>query len=163
MNVTIDMTVECDGWTGVDDVEGLARRAVAAATASGDLAVEAGAELSIVLADDAFVRNLNKAWRGKDQATNVLSFPTDEPMLLGDIVVAYETTAREAAAEAKSLADHLTHLVVHGFLHLVGFDHEDETEAEAMEGREAAILAALGIASPYADARDHEEDRSALP
>ena len=102
-------------------------------------------------------RPLNKTWRGKDKATNVLSFPTEEPSLLGDIVVAYETTAREAAEEGKSLADHLSHLIVHGVLHLVGFDHEEDAEAEAMERLEGDVLATLGIASPYQD----EEDRRA--
>ena len=163
MDVTIDIAVEHAGWNGVGDIEAVARRVIAAAGAAAGLDVEAGAELSLVLADDAFVQGLNKAWRGKDTPTNVLSFPTDEPLLLGDIVVAYETTAREAAAEGKTLADHLTHLVVHGFLHLVGFDHEDEDEADAMERLEADILSSLGIASPYADVGRREEDRSAPP
>ena len=161
MDVTIDIAIECLTWNGVGDVERIATRAVAAAVAAADLDIATGSELSLVLADDAFVQGLNKAWRGQDKPTNVLSFPSDAPTLLGDIVVAYETSAREAAEEGKSLAGHLSHLVVHGFLHLVGFDHENEDEADAMERLEAEILSSLGIASPYADVRDHEEDRSA--
>ena len=163
MDVTIDIAVECAGWTAVGDVAGLAQRAVAAAIMLADIDIEAGTELSLVLSDDAFVQGLNKAWRGKDRATNVLSFPTEEPMLLGDIVVAYETCAREAVDDGMTLADHLTHLVVHGFLHLVGFDHADEDEADAMERLETRILESLAIASPHADARMLAKDPSALP
>jgi probable rRNA maturation factor len=163
MDVTIDIAVEYRAWDALGDVEGIARRAIAAALAGADLDIQAGSELSLVLADDAFVQGLNKVWRGKDQPTNVLSFPTEEPMLLGDIVVAYETSAAEAEVEGKSLADHLAHLVVHGFLHLAGFDHEDDDEADEMEALEVDILGSLGIASPYADIRDNEEDRSPPP
>ncbi len=118
-------------------------------------------EICIVLADDGFVRDLNRTWRGQDRPTNVLSFPagqpqpgggTAEPANLGDVVVALGTTAREAAAQGKSLSDHLAHLVVHGVLHLFGHDHVKARAAAAMECLEASILAGLGVANPYASA-----------
>jgi probable rRNA maturation factor len=124
--------------------------AAAAGTASGPV------ELGIVLADDALVRSLNREWRGQNKPTNVLSFPTSgaprargAPMLLGDVVLAFETIAAEAKAQDRALADHLAHLVVHGVLHLMGFDHERVAEAERMEALEAAVLSRLGIADPY--------------
>lgn len=121
-------------------------RAALAAAPGGDGAVE----ISIVLADDAAVHALNRRWRGRDAPTNVLSFASDERPLLGDVVLAYETVAREAADQDKSLSDHLAHLVVHGVLHLLGFDHETgEDEAEEMEALERHILAGLNIADPY--------------
>lgn len=106
-------------------------------------------ELSIVLADDAFIQALNKEWRGKDKPTNVLSFPQDEPGLLGDIILAHETIAREAAEQDKTFTDHLKHLVVHGVLHLLGHDHEDEDEAAVMERLEIEILEQLEVKNPY--------------
>jgi len=116
--------------------------------------------LGILLTDDAEQRELNRTYRGKDASTNVLSFAlTDSetprapeaPVLLGDVVLAYETVAREAAAQAKPLEHHVQHLVVHGVLHLLGFDHEIETEAEMMEARETEILRRLGVPDPYRD------------
>ena len=109
-----------------------------------------------MLSDDAAIRALNRDWRGKDAATNVLSFPTGEPgatrgipQLLGGIVIAYETTQREARAEHKPFMDHLMHLAVHGFLHIAGYDHTADDQAAAMERLEAAILARLGVPDPY--------------
>jgi len=119
--------------------------------------------VSLLLSDDRTVRELNRQWRKIDKPTNVLSFPAAEPTalarapLLGDIVLAYETTAREAAAQKKSLADHGTHLVVHGFLHLLGHDHILAQQAEVMEALETRILARLGIADPYADGLSLDE------
>jgi probable rRNA maturation factor len=111
-------------------------------------AVNAKGEISIVLADDDFVQNLNKQYRGKNKPTNVLSFPNeDEP--LGDVILAFETVAREAEEQGKTFRDHAAHLIVHGILHLMGYDHEDEGEADKMEAREAKILKKLGIANPY--------------
>lgn len=137
--------------------------AVAARTALADQgmgAEDAGAnsedfEISIVLADDAFVRELNRAWRNRDRSTNVLSFPAEDgedhgPRLLGDVVLAYETIEREALASGTPMLDHVTHLVIHGTLHLLGFDHENEQEADEMEALEATLLARLDIADPYA-------------
>jgi probable rRNA maturation factor len=113
------------------------------------------AEVSLVFTDDAHVRRLNRAYRGKDSATNVLSFPAPANNSafgppLGDIALAAETVRREASAEGVTLGEHISHLLVHGFLHLVGYDHENEAEAAVMEGLETAILARLGIADPYA-------------
>jgi probable rRNA maturation factor len=160
--VAIDVAIEADAWTagplGTEaDLTRLLETAVSAAVAVGELDLPEAAELSVVLTDDARIRVLNKTWRGLDKPTNVLSFPgsdeDDEEIgpLLGDIVVAYETTAREAETEAKRLGDHLTHLVVHGLLHLFGYDHIDDDEAEEMEALETEILAAIGIDDPYAD------------
>ena len=152
MTLTIDIAIEHEAWSALGDLGALARRATEAALAAGDTTLPAGAELSLVLCDDAFIRDLNQRWRGKDKATNVLSFPGADPSMLGDIVVAYETCAREATGEGRPLADHLAHMIVHGVFHLVGFDHEDDDEADDMERREAAALSQLGIASPYAPA-----------
>ena len=112
------------------------------------------AELSIVLTDDAEQQELNREWRGIDKPTNVLSFPQIEPFgpvsgILGDIVLARETLEREAADLQKPLTDHFTHLVVHGFLHILGYDHMEEGEALEMEGLETQILGSLGIPDPY--------------
>ena len=114
--------------------------------------------LTVLLTDDAAIKKLNRTWRRKNTPTNVLSFPAklppgDAPAFLGDIAIAYETTKREAAAEGKRFADHVTHLAIHGFLHLLGHDHETDAEAEAMEALEIAILKRLGVPNPYV-ARD---------
>jgi probable rRNA maturation factor len=114
------------------------------------------AEVSVQLVDDAQIRALNAQWRGFDKATNVLSFPAapaeklETSPLLGDIVLAFETIEREADDMRISFSDHFVHLVVHGFLHLVGFDHQDSAEAERMEKLETQILADMAIADPYA-------------
>ena len=113
-----------------------------------------GTEVSLLFTDDAQVQALNKQWRDRDKPTNVLSFAANEgsgpqtPML-GDIVLAHETIAREAIEQGKTFDDHLTHLIIHGFLHLIGFDHIDDDEAETMEQLEREICASLGIADPY--------------
>jgi len=161
-----EVLVAADCWQGEADAEAIVQRAIAAAAA----AVEAdtgGAELAVMLTDDAGIRTLNRNWRGIDKPTNVLSFPAlaperapaagDAPRMLGDIAIAFETTRAEAEAERKPFDHHLSHLAVHGFLHLIGYDHETDNEAEAMEGLERAILARLGIPDPYAhdDQVDH--------
>jgi probable rRNA maturation factor len=121
------------------------------------------AGISLLLTDDAAVHELNRTWRGKDSPTNVLSFPATEtvegdvpvpefddvPLELGDIALAYETCEREADAQGKRFADHVAHLVLHGVLHLLGYDHLDDDEAQRMEALEIRILAGLGIADPY--------------
>jgi probable rRNA maturation factor len=113
------------------------------------------AEIGVVLADDSEVRALNRRWRNRDESTNVLSFPApDAPQpgrrFLGDVVFSYETIAREAHEEGKPIEHHLAHLAVHGALHLLGFDHHEDVEADAMERREQRILARLGVPDPYA-------------
>jgi probable rRNA maturation factor len=150
--LAVDIVVESPLWKAQRGADAMLRRALAAAAAL----VPSDGELAVVLTDDAAIRALNRDWRGKDAATNVLSFPAKEarpdrraPRLLGDIVIAYETVAREAAAEGKPFMHHLAHLAVHGFLHLVGYDHEANKDADAMEGLEIAILARLDVPDPY--------------
>ena len=117
------------------------------------------AELAVVLTDDTTVRALNRTYRGVDTSTNVLSFALDEiggptsagPVALGDVLLAFETVALEAAKRGLSPSHHLCHLVTHGILHLIGYDHKEEAEAESMERLEARVLAAFGIADPYRD------------
>lgn len=150
---SIDIVRESPLWEAEPDIETALHRAIAEA-AVGMSADEA--ELAIVLTDDARIRTLNFAWRGLDKPTNVLSFPAGgkgAPALLGDIVIAYETTKNEALAQGTPFLHHLTHLAVHGFLHLHGYDHEADDEAEAMEQLERQILARLAIPDPFA-ARD---------
>ena len=138
----------------------MAQAAAEAALTNAASASGARLILGVMLTDDAEQRRLNCTYRGIDAATNVLSFaladpaaeqPVGSPLLLGDVVLAYETVAREAAEQRKPFADHLAHLVVHGVLHLLGFDHENDTEAANMEAREIAILQSLGVPDPYRD------------
>ena len=158
----IQASVETGGWP---DEDVLAPKVAHILEEAADyLAMEEGqpfppqpVELSLVFTDDAAIRTINAEWRGLDKATNVLSFPAypiepgDAPgPMLGDIVIARETVEREASELGKSVDDHLTHLLVHGFLHLFGYDHLDEDEAEEMEGLETRILARLGLSDPYA-------------
>src|SRR6202158_4046498 len=142
----IHVLVDSDLWPEPAKARSIVRRAVAQAAAT---ASTTGTELAIVLTDDSAIRQLNRLWRGIDAATNVLSFPskqtTDEPEHLGDIVLAYETIARQAGAEDKPFAHHLAHLTVHGFLHLVGYDHEKDADAETMQQTERKILRRLNI------------------
>jgi probable rRNA maturation factor len=158
--VTIDVTEESTAWQLLAEAAAICRGAALAAL---DAAVPAlgDSELSIVLGDDAVLQELNRRWRDKDSPTNVLSFPAQdfaaalpatppgEALPLGDVVLAYETISREAAEQGKTFADHLAHLVVHGVLHLVGFDHEAAAEAERMEALERIVLSGIGIADPY--------------
>jgi len=142
--------VQSDRWSEPAKVKSLLRRAVRAAAAALSTS---GEELAIVLTDDSAIRLLNRQWRGIDKATNVLSFPTadagGEQPLIGDIVLAYETIAREAREQAKPFAHHLAHLAVHGYLHLNGYDHERDEDAAAMEEIEREILRRLAIPDPY--------------
>ena len=143
MKNSLDIAVQVGGW---QDCENLAARAVAAV--AGQLEAPREGELSLVLSSDAQVRILNREYRNIDKSTNVLSFPQMGP-LLGDIILARETIEREALAKGASFEAHLTHLIIHGWLHLQGFDHETESEAAEMESIEIAALAALGIDNPY--------------
>ena len=151
----IDLAVEAGVWPSEAELLALVERAVGAAFSELDLV--GASELSVVFTDDAAIRALNAEWRGKDKPTNVLSFPAFPPAkggplppMLGDIVLAAETVAREAQEENKPLENHMTHLVIHGLLHLLGYDHETDDEAEEMEAVERAALARLAIPDPYA-------------
>ncbi|OBQ67850.1 rRNA maturation RNase YbeY [Mesorhizobium erdmanii] len=153
--VDIDISVEAGDWPDEASLKRLVDRAADAAfTETG---VTGRSELSVVFSDDAHIQTLNAGWRGKDKPTNVLSFPAFPfveggplPPMLGDIVLAAETVSREAALEDKPVRNHITHLVIHGLLHLLGYDHETDTEAEEMEAIERAALARLAIPDPYA-------------
>jgi probable rRNA maturation factor len=150
--LTVLFAVDSESWP--DGLETLADGAVFEALKQSGAKVTGVAELSIVLIDDAEQRKLNQEWRGIDKPTNVLSFPQIEPFapvagILGDIVLARETLEREAAELGKPFTHHFTHLVVHGFLHILGYDHLNEDDALKMEGLETRILATLGIPDPY--------------
>ncbi len=165
----IDVIVDSGpSWPGDQDWTALACRAAVAAlreTPHAELADKPVAvEISVKLSDDAEIQSLNAAYRYKDKPTNVLSFPMlapdlidtvsntdDGEVLLGDIILGYETCAREAQERGISLADHATHLIIHGTLHLVGYDHEQDAEAEGMEAMETRALASIGLADPYGD------------
>lgn len=147
----IDIVTEGGGWP-----EGAEATVLRAATAALAACGEDSATLCVLLTDDEAVQKLNAQFRGLDKPTNVLSFPApeipgDPAPQLGDLALAGQTCAREAVDEGKSLPDHLAHLVVHGVLHLCGYDHETTGDAEEMEAFEREILASLGIADPYAD------------
>jgi probable rRNA maturation factor len=148
----IDVEVEDEAWSEViTDVEALVERAAQGALDTVPEA-ERGGAVAILLTDDATVADLNQRFRGKPTSTNVLSFPaaTSAYPHLGDVALAYGVCAAEAEAQGKRLADHLTHLVVHGVLHLLGYDHEAEADAEVMEQMECEILRRFGVADPYA-------------
>ncbi len=147
----IDILIESALWRSEPEVEAVARRAIEEAARK---ASSAAGELAIVLTDDSAIRALNRKWRGRDEPTNVLSFPGGGPRAaalphLGDIVIGFQTVAREASSEGKPVVHHLVHLLVHGYLHLLGYDHETEREAGVMEKLETEILAALGVPDPY--------------
>lgn len=171
--IVVDCTVQTAAWRArLPRPRAVAVKAISAALQAAGIPVSAKGsrplEISLVLADNAFVQRLNRDYRGKDKATNVLSFPgleADEidrlaeipsdqgddgaEIPLGDIILALETVELEAQSAKKSVKDHFCHLVVHGLLHLIGYDHEDDTEAEQMEKLETSILATMGIADPY--------------
>ena len=159
--LAVDVVVDCPCWKAARGVGALLRRAAAETAAT---VPTFGGEVAILLTGDSAMRMLNRDWRGNDKPTNVLSFPASNrlpsskrsraegavaPRMLGDIVIAYETTVREAKAEGKPLLHHVAHLAVHGFLHLVGYDHEARAAAEAMEELEVAILSRLDLPHPY--------------
>lgn len=153
--LAVDIVRESALWDGAPDAETVIRRALS--EAASEVSSKAS-ELAIVLADDSAIRALNAKWRGVDKATNVLSFPAKaqgaglvDVVHLGDIVIAFETTSAEALAQSKPLAHHLAHLVIHGYLHLVGYDHENDGEAEDMERLETKLLARVGVPDPYAN------------
>jgi probable rRNA maturation factor len=167
-HLDISFSLEAGDWeAAVADVETLveaAARAAFKAAERPEILNGAPAEMSLVLADDALVQTLNRDYRDKDKPTNVLSFAllddledTDDvlardegmPILIGDVILAFETVQREAREQGKSIEDHLTHLVIHGVLHLLGYDHQSDPDADRMERLETSILARMGIADPY--------------
>jgi probable rRNA maturation factor len=166
MKVSLDISVPSSLWRGLPRARAIARETIAAAALESGGTTPEGAIVSLCLADDDALRALNSRWRGIDKPTNVLSFPAPVDAVadrvsraqrarlqschLGDIALAYETLAREAENLGVPLADHYRHLIAHGFLHLIGYDHETDAEAERMEALETRILARLGAADPYA-------------
>ena len=150
----IDIQVASPLWAGEPRAEETVRAAIAAARSARN----ADGEVSVLLADDAAIRALNRDWRKIDKPTNVLSFPAAKAAggkFLGDIVLAYETVARECADEKRDFLHHLAHLAVHGFLHLIGYDHQTDAQADEMEGLESRIMLSMNMPDPYL-ARDLE-------
>jgi len=151
--VRIEIRIGSPLWNKQRNARPLLRRAIRQAAS---LLALHGCEVSVLLADDAAVRGLNRSWRNQDRPTNVLSFPAcggrahrAGARFLGDIVVAYQMVGREAGVQHKTFAQHLSHLAVHGFLHLLGYDHETDSEATEMERLETMILARLSVPDPY--------------
>lgn len=155
-SIEIDIRIASSAWrAALPNPAAAVRRAVIAAL-KAELPARAKTGLSILLTDDAEMRKLNAGWRAKDKPTNVLSFPAESaidpakpPAYLGDVALGLATCKREAREQKKTLADHVAHLTVHGVLHLLGYDHMDDDQAEAMEPLETVILAKMGIADPY--------------
>lgn len=155
-----DIVIEDERWASVTDLEELIPN-LAAETLRAARLSPGNHSVSVALLSDAEVRGLNKTFRGKDAPTNVLSFPSSaavhakgregEPLFLGDVALAYETVVSEASAQGKTVLQHAAHLVVHGVLHLSGFDHDGDADAERMEAAEGAVLARFGIPDPYRD------------
>lgn len=162
----LDLNMPCRDWDHIDGLEALIDRAARAAAEAIPRPGDGRIEVSLLLTCDNEVAALNAAYRGRAGPTNVLSFPQAAlagagvaaaaeqapARLLGDIVLAYETVASEARNGGRDINDHIAHLVVHGMLHLFGYDHEEDSEAEEMEGLETRILATIGIANPYGGA-----------
>lgn len=155
MTPLVEISVEYKAWETLGEIAPFIEEIIAVSAGSVGKPIYPGAEVSLLLCDDAMIKGLNRDWRKIDKTTNVLSFPTPGKLgqrrILGDIAISFDTLQREAESEGKTLRDHLAHLVIHGFLHLLDFDHETVVEAELMESWERLILAKLGISDPYAD------------
>jgi len=160
MNPVIDVAIEAEDWAALEAPSQLAEATIVAAIGESGVALAANVEISVLLCDDRFIRDLNRKWRGIDQPANVLSFPAGgdaaSAPLLGDIVIALETASREASEAGRPLRDHVVHLLVHGFLHLIGHDHIGAAEAATMEALECTILGRLGIADPFRESLTEE-------
>lgn len=146
--ISFDLLVEDDSWAALGNLDALCKKAF---DAGASVAPVDEGNVALLLADDGVLHQLNLDFRGKDKPTDVLSFPSlpmDRPFL-GDIAVAWGVSAADAAEQGKAPADHLIHLLIHGYLHLLGFDHETDEEAAEMEALEIKALASLGIANPY--------------
>ena len=155
-SLAIEIVRRAPGFSRGKVTDALLRRAARAAFRASPRSGQSFS-VTLLLTGDDEMRGLNRLWRGKDAPTNVLSFPADADSdggFLGDIVLAYETTLSEAKERGISLADHASHLVIHGMLHLLGFDHEDDDDAERMERVERTALASIGVADPYAEAHE---------
>ena len=158
MSLQIDINVAAPAWEAVAGLEALTRDCLRQSLAASGAALAPDCEISVTFCDDAAIRELNAQWRGKDKPTNVLSFPT--PALLRPSLCSATSSSpmRRSRArprsKARALRDHAAHMVVHGFLHLIGYDHETAAEAEAMEALERTIAAALGFPDPYAETAD---------
>ena len=167
--LTLAVRIQSRRWRELPELRARIDAASRAALAVARRQPMRAAELSILLTDDKRIRIVNRDWRGFDKATNVLSFPAApverlaQSPVLGDLVLAFETMEREAQEEGKSLGDHLSHLVIHGLLHLLGEDHETAPDAERMEALEIAALAGLGIADPYADSEPLTPNQNLSP
>jgi len=150
-----DLTIAAGEWPPRSHLLAMMDRCLAAAASEVETVLPPDSEVSLVFTDDTAMRGYNRAFRGIDRPTNVLSFPAVNidatPTMLGDIVLAAETVSREAALENMPLDDHISHLVIHGFLHLLGLDHDRDDEADAMEDAERRALARLGISDPYVE------------
>ena len=150
--IELDLLVEADDWATLTGLEAVCERALGAAARIGGI----DGQVSLLLSDDDALQTLNRDWRGQDKPTDVLSFEAalqDRPFL-GDIAVAFGVASRDAALKAIPLDQHLSHLLIHGYLHLIGHDHMEDTEAEEMEALEIAALASLGWPDPYRQSDD---------
>ncbi len=156
--LALDVMIESPDWAGaIEDLEGLTRDTAEACLRAAGIPA---ASLCVLFSDDASLKALNQQFRSQDKPTNVLSFPAfSEDDGLGDVAIAFETVRREAAEQGKTLQDHSRHLIAHGVLHLLGYDHEIESEAQEMEDLERRILAHFGVADPYADRAENGEAR----
>ena len=157
MKFELEITIEDTRWSDIANLKHVATQAISSAYGESECDLESGFVVSMLFCSDSRIKDLNREWRHQDKATNVLSFPApqdlviEECLVLGDLALSYETVLRESETEEKKIVDHLSHLIIHGFLHLLGFDHETESDAEEMEWIERRSLAKIGIMDPYAN------------